>query len=85
MRHILCTAVGGQQFRKESRKLQTRIIFKRYYFFFDYCLLSCRYVMLQNSILFTPKWGAQAVVRGGGHSPPGRPVATGLSSQCALK
>ena len=25
----LCTAVGGQQFRKESKKLQTRIIFER--------------------------------------------------------
>ena len=25
----LCTAVGGQQFRKESKKIQSRIIFER--------------------------------------------------------
>ena len=53
----LCTAVGGQQFRKEWRKLQTRIMFKRYYSFFHYCLLSCRYVMFQKRILCKPKWG----------------------------
>ena len=39
-------------------------MFKRYYFFFHYCLLFCRYVMLQKRILSKPKWGAQAVVRG---------------------
>ena len=27
-------------------------------------MLSCRYLMLQKSILNEPKWGAQAVVRG---------------------
>ena len=30
----LCTAIGGHQFRKESTKLQTRIVFERYYSFF---------------------------------------------------
>ena len=29
----LCKAVGGQQFRKEWRKLQTRIMFECYYSF----------------------------------------------------
>ena len=62
---IQATAVGGRQFRKESRKLQTGIIVKRYYFFFNYCLLSCRYVMLQKRTPSKPKWGAQAVVKGG--------------------
>ena len=44
---LLYTAVivGGQQFRKQWRKLQTRIVFERYYSFFHYCPLSCRYVM----------------------------------------
>ena len=37
---------------------------ERYYFFFHYCLLSCRYVMFQKRILSKLKWGAQAVVRG---------------------
>ena len=67
----LCTRTGCQQFRKELRKLQTRKNFKRYYFFFHCCLLSC----LQKSLLSKPKWGAQAVVRGG-HGPPGPPVVT---------
>ena len=40
----LCTAVGGHQSRKEWKKLQTRIMFERYYSFFHCCLLSCRYV-----------------------------------------
>ena len=40
-------------------------MFENYYSFFHYCLLSCRYVMLQKSVLSEPKWGAQAVVRGG--------------------
>ena len=60
----LCTTVGRQQFCDESRKLQKRIIFERYYFFFHYYLLSCRYVMLQRSILSKPKWGAQAFIMG---------------------
>ena len=54
----LCTAVGSQQFRKESRKRQTKIIFEQYYSFFNYCLLSYRYVMFQKSIPSRPKWGA---------------------------
>ena len=41
-------------------------MFENYYSFFHYCLLSCRYAMIQKSILNEPKWGgAQAVVRGG--------------------
>ena len=35
-------------------------MFDRNYFFFHHCLLSCRYVMPQKSILSKPKWGAQA-------------------------
>ena len=38
----LCTAVGCQQFRKESTKCHRRIMFERNYSFFHYCLLSCR-------------------------------------------
>ena len=38
----LCdTAVGCQQFRKESRKRPKRIMFGRNYSFFHYCMLSC--------------------------------------------
>ena len=85
----LCTRTGCQQFRKESRKLQTRINFKRYYFFFHYCLLSCRYGMLQKSILSKPKWeghkqllgGAQAVVRGA--RPPCPPPPRSDGTGCA--
>ena len=51
----LCTAVGGQQFQKESQKLLMRIKFERYYSFFHYCLLSCRYVMLKKRVLNKPK------------------------------
>ena len=39
----LCAAVGCQQFRKESRKRQRRIMFVRKYSFFHHCLLSSRY------------------------------------------
>ena len=53
-------------FRKESRKLQTRYVFEHYYF--DFCRLSCRYVMFQKRILSKLKRGAQAVV--GGARPP---------------
>ena len=63
----LRTVVGGLQFCR-IEKLQTRIIFERNDSFFYCCLLSCRYVMLQKSILSKLKWGAQAVVRGG-HGP----------------
>ena len=40
-------------------------MFERYYSFFYCCFLSCRYVMFRKRILGKPKWGAQAVVRGG--------------------
>ena len=50
------------------------------YSFFHYCVLSCRYAMLQKSILNEPKWGAQAVVRGGGDGTPGPTVATALAT-----
>ena len=70
----LCTAVGGQQFYKELKKLQTRIIFEGHYSFFHDCLLSCSYVMAQKSILSKPMLGAQAFVRGG-HSPPATPLS----------
>ena len=36
------TAVGCQQFRKEWRKRQRRIMFERNYSFFLRCLLCCR-------------------------------------------
>ena len=45
-------------------------MFEHYYSFFHYWLLSCRYVMLEKSILNKPKWGAQTVVREG-RIPPG--------------
>ena len=39
----LCdTAVGCQQFRKESRKRQRRIMFERNYSFFHHCVLFCQ-------------------------------------------
>ena len=47
-------------------------MFEHYYFFFHYCMLSCRYVMFQKRILSKRKWGAQAVVMGA--RPPGLPV-----------
>ena len=40
-------------------------MFERYYSFFHHCLLYCRYVVFQKRFLSKPKWGAQAVVRGG--------------------
>ena len=54
-------------------------MFKNYYSFSHYCVLSCRYVMLQKVILSKPKWGAQAVVRGG-TAPLGPTVATALAA-----
>ena len=44
----LCTAVGCQQFFKESKERQRRIMFERNYSFFHHCLLYCRCVMLQK-------------------------------------
>ena len=46
-----CKAIASQQFCKESRKLQTRIMPERYCSFFHYYLLSCRYVLFQKRIL----------------------------------
>ena len=67
----LCdTAVGCQQFRKKSRKLQRRIMFGRNYFFFHHCVLSYHCVMFQNSNLSKSKRG--------GTAPPWAPVATAL-------
>ena len=63
----LCTAVGCQQFRKESRKRQKKIMFERNYFFFHHCLLFCRCVMFQKQYFEQAKMG--------GHGPP---VATAL-------
>ena len=76
----LCTAVGGQQFRKESKKFQTRIIFERYLLFlFHCCLLSCRYVMLQKIIWVNQNGGHKQSL--GGHSLPAPPpVATARAS-----
>ena len=44
----LCRAVDCQQFCKESRKRQTKIMFERYYSIFCHRLLSCRYVSFQK-------------------------------------
>ena len=44
----LFTAVGCQQFRKESRKHRRKTMFERNCFFFHHCLLSCRCVMIQK-------------------------------------
>ena len=73
----LCKTVGGQQFCKQSRKLQTRMMFENYYSFFHHCRSSSRYVMLQKSISSKPRWGAQAVVRGVWRPWPHRSEGTG--------
>ena len=54
-------------------------MFENYYSFFHYCLLSCRYAMLQKSILNEPKWGGgkQSFVRDGA---PGLILATALAT-----
>ena len=46
----LCTAVVCQQFRKEPKKRQRRIMFKRNYSFFHHCLLFCRCVEFQKQL-----------------------------------
>ena len=73
----LCAAVGGQQFCKQSRKLHTRIMFENYYSFVHYCLLSCRYAMLQKSILNELKWGGTSSRLGGRRPLPHRSDGTG--------
>ena len=72
----LCTAVGGQIFCKQSRKLQTRIMFENYYSFVHHCLLSCRYAMLQKSILNELKWGGTSSRLGGRRPLPHRSDGT---------
>ena len=54
-------------------------MFENYYSFFHYCLLSCRYAMIQKSILNEPKWGGhkQSFV---GDGAPGLIVATALAT-----
>ena len=54
-------------------------MFENYYSFFHYCLLSCRYAMIQKSILIEPKWGGhkQSFV---GDGAPGLIVATALAT-----
>ena len=52
-------------------------MFERYYSFFHYCLLCCRYVMFRKRILSESKWGGTSS-RKGEHGPPGPPVATAL-------
>ena len=52
-------------------------MYERYDFFFHFYLLSCRYVMLQKSILSKPKWGGTRSHKGG-HRPPGPTIATAL-------
>ena len=59
-------------------------MFENYYSFFHYYLLSCRYAMLQKSILNESKWGAQAVVRGGRRPWPHRSDGTGYQSGAYL-
>ena len=54
-------------------------MFENYYSVFHYCLLSCRYVMLQKSILSEPKWeGHKQSLAGDGA--PGPTVATALAT-----
>ena len=55
-------------------------MFERYYSFFRYSLLCCRYMMFQKRILSKPKWvgGTNSRWGGGGHGPPGPSVATAL-------
>ena len=73
----LCTAVGGQQFCKQLRKLQTRIILERYFSLFHYYLLSSPYVMLQKSILRNPKWEGTASLL----PPPPPPRSDGIGQE----
>ena len=63
----LCTAVGGRQLRKEWEKLQTRIIFERYYSFFHYGLLSLRNVSKKYSEHTKMGGGHKQLL--GGHAP----------------
>ena len=46
------------------------MMFESYYSFFHHCRLSCRYVMLQKSILSKPKWGRGTQAVAGGYGAP---------------
>ena len=85
----LCTAVGCEQFCKESRKLQRIIMSERNYFF---SFIGCCLVVALcpknsiSSILSKPKWGggAQATVRGA-QPPAPRSDGTGVTCICEIK
>ena len=62
-----------QKIEKTTNK--NNIMFEHYFSFLHYCLLSCRCVILQKSILRNRK---------GGHGPPGPPVATALNTRLLL-
>ena len=66
----LCTAVGCQQFCKESRKLQRKIMFERNYSFYHHCCCLAVTWCSINSNLSKTKMG-------GGHGPPGPPRSDG--------
>ena len=55
-------------------------MFENYYSFFHYCLLSCRYAMLQKSILNEPKWGGGHKQSFVGDGAPGLIVASALAT-----
>ena len=57
----LCKAVGCQQFRKESRKLQRRIMFERNYSFYHHCSCIAVTWCSKNSNLSKPKWGGTSI------------------------
>ena len=81
----LCTAVGGQQFRKKWKKFQMRIMFELYYSFFHYFLLYCCYVMFQKRFLSKPKWGGGTrSCLGRGHGIPWPPVPTAMVNSVDL-
>ena len=56
-----------------------KIMFENDYSFFHYCLLSCRYAMLQKSILSESKWGGHKQSLEG-EGAPGPTVATALAT-----
>ena len=73
----LCTARDCQQFRKESRKPRSRIMFERNYSFYHHCCCLAVTGCSKNSSLSKAKWGAQAIV--GGDSAPLAPRSDGTA------
>ena len=65
----LFSAVGCQQFRKDLRKHQRRIVFESNYFFVHHCLLSYCCIMFQKQYFEKPKMGHKQPLRG--HGTPG--------------